>query len=109
MLVTADRVTNGKPDPEGYRAGRARAGRRPGAIAVVFEDAPAGIAAGKAAGARVIGITTTHAARGAARRGRRRRRAASVADALERLALYSPSSGRYVVRYCLRASSTLVT
>jgi sugar-phosphatase len=61
VLVTADRVTHGKPDPEGYRLAAAELGIDP-ARAVVFEDAPAGIAAGKAAGARVIGITTTHSA-----------------------------------------------
>jgi sugar-phosphatase len=27
---------------------------------VVFEDAPAGVEAGKAAGMRVVGVTTTH-------------------------------------------------
>jgi mannitol-1-/sugar-/sorbitol-6-phosphatase len=59
VLVTSDRVTAGKPDPEGYRLAATELGIDP-AGAVVFEDAPAGIAAGKAAGAHVIGITTTH-------------------------------------------------
>ena len=59
VLVTADRVRVGKPDPEGYRLAATELGVDPTA-AVVFEDAPAGIAAAKAAGARVIGITTTH-------------------------------------------------
>jgi sugar-phosphatase len=61
VLVTADRVTNGKPDPEGY----ALAARELGIAAadcVVFEDAPAGIAAARGAGAQAIGITTTHTA-----------------------------------------------
>lgn len=60
VLVTADRVARGKPDPEGYRLAATELGVDP-AAAVVFEDAPAGIAAGRAAGARVIGIATTHA------------------------------------------------
>ncbi|HWI72635.1 MAG TPA: HAD-IA family hydrolase [Baekduia sp.] len=61
VLVTADRVTNGKPDPEGYALAARELGIDP-ADCVVFEDAPAGIAAARAAGARAIGITTTHAA-----------------------------------------------
>jgi len=61
VLVTADRVGAGKPDPEGYRLAATELGVDAEAC-VVFEDAPAGIAAGRAAGATVIGITTTHAA-----------------------------------------------
>lgn len=57
MLVTSDLVARGKPAPDGYRLGAQRLGQRPEAC-VVFEDAPAGIAAGRAAGARVIGLTT---------------------------------------------------
>jgi sugar-phosphatase len=59
VLVTADRVSAGKPDPEGYRLAATELGVDPAAC-VVFEDAPAGIAAGRAAGARVIAIATTH-------------------------------------------------
>jgi mannitol-1-/sugar-/sorbitol-6-phosphatase len=62
VLVTADTVTQGKPHPEGYRRAAAALGVDPAAC-VVLEDAPAGIAAGRAAGATVIGITTTHAPR----------------------------------------------
>jgi mannitol-1-/sugar-/sorbitol-6-phosphatase len=58
MLVTSDLVSRGKPAPDGYRLGAKRLGRRPEAC-VVFEDAPAGIAAGVAAGARVIALRTT--------------------------------------------------
>jgi sugar-phosphatase len=59
IMVTADRVANGKPDPEGYRAAAAALGFDP-TDCLVLEDAPAGIAAGRAAGATVVGITTTH-------------------------------------------------
>lgn len=56
VVVTADDVTRGKPDPEGY----ALALRRLGAVAVrsvVFEDTPTGIAAARAAGVgTVIGV-----------------------------------------------------
>jgi mannitol-1-/sugar-/sorbitol-6-phosphatase len=59
VLVTSDRVSAGKPDPEGYLLGAAELGLD-AARCVVFEDAPAGVAAGAAAGAVVVGITTTH-------------------------------------------------
>ncbi|MEU4344986.1 HAD family phosphatase [Nocardia sp. NPDC023852] len=48
----------GKPHPDGYLHAAARLGVEP-AGCVVVEDAPAGIAAARAAGMRVIGITTT--------------------------------------------------
>ena len=57
-LVTATDVKNGKPDPEPYRKGAQFLGV-PAAECVVIEDAPAGIIAGKAAGARVIALRTT--------------------------------------------------
>ncbi len=49
-LLTSDDVTNGKPDPEPYRKGAVLLGV-PAPKCLVFEDAPAGIRAGKAAGA----------------------------------------------------------
>ena len=61
VMVCGDEVSRGKPDPEGYLSGARLLGAAP-ADCVVFEDAPAGIAAGLAAGMTVIGITTTHAA-----------------------------------------------
>lgn len=60
-LVTAEDVVNGKPDPQGYLLGASLLGVKP-ADCVVVEDAPAGIAAAKAAGMRVIAVTITHAA-----------------------------------------------
>ena len=59
ILVTADDVSNGKPAPDGYRLGARRLGVEPSSC-IVFEDAPPGIAAGRAAGARVIALRTTH-------------------------------------------------
>jgi len=59
VLIGAYEVKMGKPDPEGYLL----AARQLGADAtrtVVFEDTPAGVTAGRAAGARVIGMTTTY-------------------------------------------------
>jgi len=57
-IVTCDDVRHGKPDPEPYIKGAALLGIPPGEC-VVFEDAPAGIRAGKAAGALVIALPTT--------------------------------------------------
>lgn len=53
--VFAADVTRGKPDPEGYLRAAALLGTDP-AEALVFEDAPAGIAAGLAAGIRTIAV-----------------------------------------------------
>ncbi len=57
-LVTADRVSRGKPDPEPYLAGAAELGVDP-AECVVLEDAPAGIESAHRAGMRAIGVLTT--------------------------------------------------
>ncbi|MFP1628281.1 HAD-IA family hydrolase [Streptomyces sp. 5K101] len=59
--VAADDVTRGKPDPEPYLLAARRLGVDP-ARCVVFEDAPAGLAAGRAAGMRTVALTTTHRA-----------------------------------------------
>jgi sugar-phosphatase len=60
-LVTAEDITRGKPDPEPYLLGARRLGVDP-ARCVVFEDAPVGLRAGRAAGMRTVAVTTTHAA-----------------------------------------------
>jgi sugar-phosphatase len=57
-LLTCDDVTNGKPDAEPYLKGASLLGV-PATECVVVEDVPAGIRAGKAAGARVIACRTT--------------------------------------------------
>jgi len=57
-MITSNDITNGKPHPEPYLKGASVLGFLP-ADCVVVEDAPAGIRAGKAAGARVIAFTTT--------------------------------------------------
>jgi len=58
-LVAADEITRGKPDPEGYLKGAAALGVAP-ADCLVVEDAPAGAAAARAAGMRLVALTTTH-------------------------------------------------
>lgn len=57
-LLTCDDVKNGKPDPEPYLKGASLLGVS-ARECVVVEDVPAGIRAGKAAGARVIACKTT--------------------------------------------------
>ncbi|MFI6052495.1 HAD-IA family hydrolase [Streptomyces violascens] len=60
-LISADDITRGKPDPEPFLLAAARLGVDP-ARCVVFEDAPAGLAAGRAAGMTTVALTTTHRA-----------------------------------------------
>ncbi|MEV6164230.1 HAD-IA family hydrolase [Streptomyces sp. NPDC052052] len=55
IRVTAESVSASKPDPEGFLKGAAELGFAP-ADCVVFEDSEAGIAAGRAAGMRVVGV-----------------------------------------------------
>ncbi|MFD6327166.1 HAD-IA family hydrolase [Streptomyces sp. NPDC058442] len=55
VRVTAESVGASKPDPEGFLKGAAELGVDP-ADCVVFEDSGAGVAAGRAAGMRVVGI-----------------------------------------------------
>ncbi len=61
VMIVAEDAKRGKPAPDGYLFGAERLGYAP-SDCIVFEDAPAGVAAGRAAGARVVGLTTTHAA-----------------------------------------------
>lgn len=57
VLIGADLVTKGKPDPEAFLMAAARLGVAPERCLVV-EDSTAGIAGGKAAGMQVLGVTT---------------------------------------------------
>jgi glycerol 3-phosphatase-1 len=60
LMVVAEDVENGKPDPSCYLLGRSRLGLETTPNILVVEDAPSGIRAGKAAGFKVIGLVTTH-------------------------------------------------
>lgn len=62
VLVSAESVSRGKPDPQPYLLAARDLGVSPGSC-TVFEDAPAGVRAGKAAGMRVVALTTTVGAR----------------------------------------------
>lgn len=58
VLVTAEDVTAGKPDPAPYLRGAGLLGV-PAGECLVIEDAPAGIQSAHAAGMKVIGLTST--------------------------------------------------
>ena len=57
-IVTADRITKGKPDPYCYQLAAKELNISPNEC-LVLEDSLAGIAAGTAAGMKVIGLSTT--------------------------------------------------
>ncbi|KAF2030175.1 HAD-like protein [Setomelanomma holmii] len=60
-MVTAEDVKNGKPDPACYLLGQKLLGlQHANPSTVVFEDAPAGVRSGKAAGFTVVALHTTH-------------------------------------------------
>ncbi|MGB9204430.1 MAG: HAD family hydrolase [Terriglobales bacterium] len=61
-MITSSDVKIGKPDPEPYLKAAAKLGFA-ASDCIVVEDAPAGIRAGTAAGARVIAFLTTMARR----------------------------------------------
>jgi len=60
VMVTAEDVTNGKPDPEPYLFAANKLGV-PAGRCVVIEDSPAGIAAATAAGMQSLAVAFTHA------------------------------------------------
>lgn len=60
VLVTAEDVSAGKPAPDCFLAAAAKLGVA-ASDCLVWEDAPAGVAAAQAAGADVLVITATHA------------------------------------------------
>lgn len=59
LIISADAVERGKPDPEPYRRGAELIHARP-ADCLVVEDAPSGVQAGVAAGCTVLGVEGTH-------------------------------------------------
>lgn len=61
IVIDDELVTKGKPDPEIYLLTAEKLGIQP-AECLVFEDSFSGVAAGLAAGMKVIAVSTTHAA-----------------------------------------------
>jgi beta-phosphoglucomutase len=57
-IASLEDITHGKPDPEVFLVAAKKAGVDP-VRAVVFEDAPVGIQAAKAAGMYAVGVMTT--------------------------------------------------
>ncbi|MDG3086355.1 HAD-IA family hydrolase [Vibrio hannami] len=55
VLITPERVSRGKPDPEPYVLGASELGFD-AKDCVVFEDAPSGLISGNAAGAKTVGV-----------------------------------------------------
>jgi mannitol-1-/sugar-/sorbitol-6-phosphatase len=60
-VVTADNVSQGKPNPEPYQLAAARLGLAP-VECLVIEDAPNGIQAGRLAGCQVLAVKGSHSA-----------------------------------------------
>jgi HAD superfamily hydrolase (TIGR01509 family) len=58
-IVSLEDISRGKPDPEVFLLAARKAGIEP-SRAIVFEDAPVGIEAARAAGMWAVGIGTTH-------------------------------------------------
>ena len=58
VIVTSERVKHGKPNPDCYLLAAAELGKE-ASECLVFEDSLNGIKAANAAGARVIGVTTS--------------------------------------------------
>jgi HAD superfamily hydrolase (TIGR01509 family) len=67
-IASLEDISRGKPDPQVFLVAAAKAGARP-VRSVVFEDAPVGIQAAKAAGMLAVGLTTTHPAAALAEAG----------------------------------------
>lgn len=61
VILDASHVNRGKPNPEIYLKAAARLQRKPWEC-VVFEDSVNGIVAAKAAGTKVVALSTTHTA-----------------------------------------------
>jgi sugar-phosphatase len=61
VIISAEDVEEGKPHPDVYLKAAAGIGMNPRKC-IVFEDAPAGIAAAQAAGATAVALLTTYAA-----------------------------------------------
>jgi mannitol-1-/sugar-/sorbitol-6-phosphatase len=59
VMICAEDISKGKPDPEGYLAAASRLGVI-AADCIVIEDAPAGIEAARNAGMRSIAIAATY-------------------------------------------------
>jgi sugar-phosphatase len=85
VMVSADDVVHGKPNPEPYLKGAELLGINP-AECLVIEDAPAGIRSAHAGGMKVIALSSTYPASALGE-------ADSIIDKLSRLRVYSARAG----------------
>ncbi len=95
VMVCADEVVHGKPDPEGFLAAAARLGAPP-PTCVVVEDAPPGLDAAHAGGMRAIAVASTYPPEAL-------RRANIVVHSLEAVTVRVSDRGK-TQRLCLEAS-----
>lgn len=58
-IASVEDITRGKPDPQVFLVAAQKSGIEP-ARSIVFEDAPVGIQAAKAAGMYAVGLTSSH-------------------------------------------------
>ena len=86
VLITAEDVQRGKPNPEAFLLAATGLRIRPEEC-VVIEDAPVGIEAARAAGMRVIAVATTHGPQALARADIVAQEIASVTVKTERVRL----------------------
>ena len=93
IFITADVVKEGKPSPEGYLLGREKLNvSDPRQSVVVFEDAAAGVRAGKAAGATVIAVLETHTRETLAATG-----ADYIVEGLDKVKILSGGNGEMII------------
>ncbi len=96
VQVTSEDVTRGKPDPEVFLTAAQRLGVAPNRCAAI-EDAPAGIAAARAAGMAAIGLVSN---------GRAENELASASRIVHSLRELSPESIRALITTCLSLPKT---
>ncbi|KAG0749810.1 hypothetical protein G6F57_003740 [Rhizopus arrhizus] len=89
-MATGDKLTYGKPHPEGYLMAAKLINRDP-KDCVVFEDAPAGVRAAIAAGMQCIACTTTHTVEQLKEAG-----ATIIVDFLNNVHIEKQSNGTYL-------------
>ncbi|OBZ81711.1 Sugar phosphatase YfbT [Choanephora cucurbitarum] len=90
-MVTGDKLSFGKPHPEGYLLAAHYLNRDPKAC-VVFEDAPAGVQAAIAAGMTCIACTTTHTYEQLKEAG-----ATFIVERLDRVHIEKSKEGHYTI------------
>lgn len=99
-MVTADQVSTGKPSPEGFLLAARRLGvdiRR----CLVVEDAPAGLSAGRAAGAHTLAVTGTYGADVLS--------ADTIVESLDRVDVSATADGSLLVSFDSRPLDVSIT